>query len=164
MLSTSEKEQILREVPLFSQLQGHHLTSVAQLAEVVSFSNGETFIRQGDMGSCLYVIVQGTATVVLEGAGVVDRVGAKAVIGELAILSVGPRSASCVATSDIQALKIDQETFWDILYEYPAIALEIVAMLGMYIKGLQQKLVAERSAQQHSSLLDSTMHMLDTLV
>jgi CRP/FNR family cyclic AMP-dependent transcriptional regulator len=58
-LSTIERILFLKSADLFSQIASEDLVPVAHVAQEVHFSAGETFIRQGDAGECLYLIVHG---------------------------------------------------------------------------------------------------------
>jgi CRP-like cAMP-binding protein len=55
---------------------------------------------------------------------------AKSTIGEMGILSRQPRSADCVALTDLTALKIDRDDFWELLAEKPPLALGVIKALS----------------------------------
>jgi CRP-like cAMP-binding protein len=128
-LSTIERVLFLREVDLFGKVHSEDLVHVARIAQEVTFASGETFIRQGDLGDCLYILVDGEASVVLEGVGEIAHRYPKNIIGELAIISRSPRSAHCIALTDITALKIEHDDFWDLLTDQPEIAQGVIRMV-----------------------------------
>ena len=128
-LSTIEKILFLKSVPLFEQISSEDLTGVAQIVQPVQFEPGETFIRQGDEGDCLYIIVDGQVDVVIDGIGPVDHREAKGIIGETAILSDNPRNANCLAATEVVVLKLEREDFWELMGERPQIALGIIKVL-----------------------------------
>jgi CRP/FNR family cyclic AMP-dependent transcriptional regulator len=129
-LSTIERVLFLREVDLFGKVHSEDLVHVARIAQEVTFHLGETFIRQGEIGDCLYIVIDGEAGIVIEGVGQVAHRLPKSIIGELAIISRGPRSANCVALTDITALKIEHDDFWDLLTDQPEIAQGVIRMLS----------------------------------
>ncbi len=135
-LSIAEKVQALRNAELFSAMPDDELPHVAQIAHEMAVGAGERFIRQGERGDCLYLIVSGEAQVVLDGAGEIARRGANSLIGELAILWRQPRSANCVAATDLTLLKIDHNDFWAMMEAHPRLVRRAIDVL---MKRLNQR-------------------------
>jgi HEAT repeat protein len=124
-LTTLEKVLFLKSVPLFHELHGEAIAEITPIAGEQRWPAGETFIRAGDQGDCLYVIVDGQAEVSREGK-TLATLGPREVIGELAVLSDKPRTADCVAKSPVLALKIGKQEFWGLLDERPEIATAVL--------------------------------------
>jgi CRP-like cAMP-binding protein len=129
-LSTIERVLFLRGVELFVDVPGEVLLPVARLAQEVYFDAGDRFIRQGDVGDCLYIIVNGEASVMIQNVGEVARRGPRSIIGEMAIISRQPRSAHCDAQTDITALRVDHDDFWALLDEQPMLARGVINVLA----------------------------------
>jgi AAA family ATP:ADP antiporter len=129
VLSTIEQVLFLRSVDLFRQIPSEDLAQVVQVTHVVRFAPGERFIQQGDVGDSLYLIIDGEVDVVVEGVGTVAHRGAKDVIGDMALLTDSLRTASCVAASDVLALKIEREDFQALMNEKPELAFGIIKVL-----------------------------------
>ena len=129
-LSTIERILFLKSADLFSQIPSEDLVPVARVAQEVHFKTGETFIHQGDVGDCLYLIVDGEADITLRDAGHIAKRHAKQSIGEMAIITRQPRTASCSALTDLTLLKIDYDDFWELLAEEPPLALGVIRTLG----------------------------------
>lgn len=129
-LSTIERVLFLRGVELFSQISGEDLVYVAQVCEEVQIEAGAKFIAQGDVGDCLFVLVDGEADVAIEGVGVILHRVSKNIIGEMSIISRNPRSAHCIATTNITALKISYDAFWNLMEEKPMLALGVMRVLS----------------------------------
>ena len=129
-LSTIERVLFLKGVELFGQIAGEDLVPVAAAAHEVSFHAGKRFIQQGDLGDCLYVLVAGEASIVIRGVGEVATRQPKSIIGEMAIISRQPRSADCIAITDITALKIDYDDFWELMAAKPPLALGVIKVLA----------------------------------
>ncbi len=129
-LSTIERVLFLKGAELFNQIASEDLVPVALVAQEVQFRAGETLLRQGDPGDCLYIIVDGEASINLRGIGPVATRQARSSLGEMGILSRQPRSADCVALTDLTALKIDQDDFWELLAEKPPLALGVIRALS----------------------------------
>lgn len=129
-LSTIERVLFLKGAELFNQIASEDLLPVALVAQEVRFNAGETLIREGDPGDCLYIIVDGAASINLRGVGAVATRRSKSSVGEMGIISRQPRSADCVAITDLTALKIDYDDFWDVLAEKPPLALGVIKALS----------------------------------
>jgi len=129
-LSTIERVLFLKGAELFNQIASEDLVPVAMVAQEVHFNAGETLLRQGDPGDCLYILVDGEASVVIHGVGQVAKRGAKSSVGEMGLISRQPRTADCVALTDLTALKIDQDDFWELLAEKPPLALGVIKALS----------------------------------
>lgn len=128
MLTAIERVLFLRGVDLFAYVPDDVLARVAQVAQIVHFAPGEQFIEQGAAGDCLFVMIDGEAGILVDNQQVARRL-AREVIGELAILDKHPRRATCVAITDITALKIDQNDFTALMEESPALLQGIIKVL-----------------------------------
>ncbi|HMA36376.1 MAG TPA: HEAT repeat domain-containing protein [Chloroflexia bacterium] len=129
-LSTIERVLFLRGVDLFSEVHSEDLVHVAQIAQEVNFAAGETFIKQGDIGDCLYIILDGEVQIRIAGLGAIAERHPKSIIGEMAIVSRTPRTADCIAATDTTALKIDHADFWELLGEKPQLAYGVIRVLA----------------------------------
>ena len=145
ILSTIEKVLFLKSVHLFDRIPSEQLVKVAQIAQEVEFEPDEVFIKQGEFGDCLYVVVEGEAQVILEGVGVVSHIQSRSVIGEMAILSDEPRSASCIAADHLLALRIESNDFWALMEERPEITLGIIKMLVQKLNLANRQLQSQQS-------------------
>jgi hypothetical protein len=129
-LSTIERVLFLRGIDLFSELPGEEVAVIAQVCEEEYIPAGERFITQGDPGDRLYVIVDGEVIVEIEGVGEVARRHSRHIIGEMAIISDNPRSAHCTAVTDVTALSIQHDDFWDLMGERPKLSLGVIKVLS----------------------------------
>jgi hypothetical protein len=139
-LPVIERVLFLKGADLFSQLDAEDLVPVAGRAQEIHFRSGETFIRQEDPGDCMYLIVDGEASIVVRGVGQIGTRGPKGAIGEMAIIWRRPRSADCIALTDITALKIDYEDFWELMDERPALAQGVIKVLALRLDAAMENL------------------------
>ena len=122
----------LRSVPLFSGCTKAQLQEIARVADELNVPAGTVLARQGDTGSELFVIVEGTVTVTRDGEEVAS-VGRGGFVGELAVLAQVPRNATVTAASDLDLLVLTPLGLSQLLDDIPGLAkhllLEVVDRL-----------------------------------
>jgi CRP-like cAMP-binding protein len=112
-----EVVQILKRVELFDGLTPQELESIAELCREEAYESGEVIAKQGDQGDKLYVICEGFVEVLLGGTPsdesprTVVNLGRGQIVGEMALVDHGPRSATVRAIADdetvVQAIQRD---------------------------------------------------------
>ncbi len=100
-----ELKKIFQSVDLFEGLNASELDQIAAICTEKHFQSGEMITRQGEAGDELFIITEGFVEVVLDERGsspvrVVVSLGSGQIIGEMALLDQGPRSASIRAVGD----------------------------------------------------------------
>ena len=132
-LPLMERILFLRRVALFADLAPADLKAIASIAGEQFFSDGETIVQQGDRGSEMYIIVSGEVRVVSalgnEAVKELARRKSGEVVGEMAIISQEPRTATLIASGDVRCLCIDQKQFESIIRERPETSLAIMRVL-----------------------------------
>jgi CRP-like cAMP-binding protein len=82
-------------------------------------------MRQGARGRELIVLVDGEATVERDSATIAVRHGGD-FLGELALVTGRPRTATVTATTDLQTLVIDGRSFDRLLRDVPTLAAKVL--------------------------------------
>ena len=121
MLSVIEKVLILKTVSIFAGTPDSILAKVAMLLEEQELNTGEILFSKGDVGRCMYIIVTGSVRVHDE-ERLLNELGERDIVGEMAVLDSTPRSASVTAMEETTLLRLDQ----DALYELMADRIEVV--------------------------------------
>jgi len=102
--------EVLKSVPLFSGLSQRQLKRLGRDFKEREVKSGTRLMRQGEMsGISFFVIVEGTATVSLDGDEI-RRLGPGDHFGELALISKRVRSATVTADGPMRCLGM---RFWD---------------------------------------------------
>lgn len=146
MLPKPDIPSLLRTVPLFTALDARAIDTLARSSETVWLRGGTTIIEQGEAGDSMYVIAQGSAYVLLDGAGgeqVVDQLGKGDFFGEMSLLTGEPRIAAVRTATAMAAVKVDRATFMEFLRLNPAIEREMWRVFGQrrfdsYLLGQQR--------------------------
>lgn len=132
-MSLIEEVELLRNIPLFCKIEPSKLKLLAFTSERLTFTEGQDLVVQGDMGDSAYVLVDGTADVIVntpDGPLTVAKVSRNAIIGEIAIICDVPRTATVRATSELTALRISKELFFQLVTEFPQMAVEMMRELA----------------------------------
>ena len=113
-------QRALAATPLFAGLPHHSLEALVENLTIVSLEAGVALFKEGDPGDALYVIVEGEVSVQAEGPPLVEmaRLGPGAFIGEVALMTDQPRSATVTATEPSELLRIDRTTLSTVLAEH----------------------------------------------
>src|SRR5204863_8729147 len=87
-----------------------------------------------DPGDAAYIVMDGGADVLIPtpGGGTlkVGSLGKHAIIGEIAILCDVPRTATVIARGATVTLKINKDTFFRLVTEFPQMSIEIMRELA----------------------------------
>lgn len=110
--------QDLRKSPLFQGLSDEELQQLMDMAEPVLLRAGEILIKQGELGDSAYVVISGDFEVQKRSGQSLIKIDVRNpgdVVGEMALLSRGPRNATLIAKTDGEVLRIPQEAFEKLL-------------------------------------------------
>jgi CRP-like cAMP-binding protein len=132
-VSLNEEVELLRNIPLFAKIEPSKLKLLAFTSERLTYADGQDLMVQGDMGDSAFIIVAGTADIIVEtpdGPLTVANVGKNDIIGEIAILCDVPRTATVRASSELITLRISKELFFQLVNEFPQMAVEIMRELA----------------------------------
>jgi CRP-like cAMP-binding protein len=108
----------LAAVPLFAKLPENELRALAAVAGEMELAAGDALAREREFGHCLFAIEEGTADVMCDGEKL-RTVSAGDVIGEIAVLAAGRRSATVVATSPMRLISFFKRDVWALEQEAP---------------------------------------------
>ena len=101
---------LLRTVPAFAALPPPEIESLARMLELVHAPAGHVILRQGEAGTCLYVIADGIVTVSRNHAPLATM-GRGAIFGEIALLTGSPRTADVTAATDAELYVLGEAPF-----------------------------------------------------
>jgi CRP-like cAMP-binding protein len=117
--------ETLSRVALFADLGGPQLEELAHTLDEERFPNGSRVVHQGLPSGGLYVILDGAAAVVRDGAErTVLRPGD--FFGEASILTGDPAIADVVAQGDLHCAVADSGELYALLRRFPSIAIRML--------------------------------------
>ena len=126
-------EELLANIPLFESLTEEELRALASRLQEHVAEPGEIIFNQGDEGSRLYLIADGSVEISFgEGPGRVTlaRLFAGQYFGELSVFDRAPRSASATATKRSRLMTLDGQDVVAFVDRNPATSLRIIAELS----------------------------------
>jgi CRP/FNR family cyclic AMP-dependent transcriptional regulator len=123
------KVDLIGKVPLFAGLSKRQLGQVAAIADEIDLPANKVLMRQGERGREFYVLLEGEAEVARDGKRIAAR-GAGEFLGEIALVSNIPRTATVTTRTPVRALVIRDVEFRALLERTPAIALKVLQALA----------------------------------
>jgi predicted RND superfamily exporter protein len=116
-----------KTIPLFHGMRRAQARIAVLLGTLRSSRAGDIVVHQGDVGSEMYVIINGRADVVVTGPDgrrrLVRQLGRGDVFGEMGLVRQQQRrTADIVATDDLELLAVDQRFLERLQRRYPRIA------------------------------------------
>lgn len=150
----------LSNISLFADLPAAEIQGLLLVCEPVSFADGAALMRQGQPAEGAFIIQSGDVecrtAVPGGGEAVVAKLGAGSVIGEMALLDRGTRTASVIACGPVSGLYIGRDAFRLLLAQHQAAAFtirnRITRALCERLRGLNQRIVeADNTARTDAS-------------
>jgi len=126
-------ELSLAEVPLLRDFSADQIEGLRGWLEPVAWPAGHVVFRSGEPGSALYLVTKGRASVhIVHDEGDIRLVtfAPGAVVGELALLDRGPRSATVTVDQDLAGFALSASAFDRLCQRQPDIGIKLLAALG----------------------------------
>jgi len=136
----------IRQVPLFRDLPDDTLRQIAERLRVTRWSEGAIVFRKGDEADGAYLVQSGVVEIVTDGddgGEAIATLGPGSVVGELALLTGEPRSATLRAGADTELVALGRADFEALLREHPMIGLELSRQLGRRLVDTTRRLTAD---------------------
>jgi small-conductance mechanosensitive channel len=145
-------------VDLFSSLSEEERAAVVERLQYAPFARSDVITRQGKTSHWLYIIASGEAEIVHERAdGSRLRVGtvrAGGFFGEMGLLTGEPRTATVIATTDVECYRLDKESFRGLLTTRPQIAEDISRIVAERKRDNELTNAAAAAAEHRGGRLD----------
>ncbi len=147
-MSLNEEVELLRNIPMFANIEPSKLKLLAFTSERMAFKDGDMLFRQGEQGDSAYVIIAGEADVIVDtpkGPLTVAKLKRNDIVGEIAILCDVPRTATVRAATKLEAMVIAKDLFFRLIMEFPQMAVEIMRELARRLDATNRKLTAKNA-------------------
>jgi CRP-like cAMP-binding protein/anti-anti-sigma regulatory factor len=131
--AASSRELPLDRVSMLRDFTADQVERLRGWLEPVAWPAGHVIFRRGDPGAALYLVTKGRASVHLwhdDGDIRLVTFAAGTVVGELALLDGGPRSATVTVDEDLAGFALSEASFTTLCQEQPDIAIKLLSALG----------------------------------
>lgn len=122
------------------------LRHLARLAQRARFEPGSLLFKEWSEGDSMLVLRKGKVRVYKSFFGKSQTLATRtkgAILGEMALIEGGPRSASVEAVTPVEALTFDREAALEFLEAYPRVAVDLLGELSGRLRTVQQDLVEQ---------------------
>ena len=104
-----------------------------------SLKPGEFLFREGDEADALYIVSHGTLRVIT-GSAVLEVVHGGGLLGEMAIVDTdAPRSASVIAGTHVELIRIDKSDFFALVAGAPQFAVMVMRVMARRLRSMNKR-------------------------
>jgi CRP/FNR family cyclic AMP-dependent transcriptional regulator len=146
------EDALLDKLPEHSLLKALNPGELAELlgqARENKARKGDVLIRQGDEGNALLILLEGQARVTVYSANgreiVLEYAGPGTVLGEIALLDGGVRTASVIAMGPVRYLALPRSLFEHVIASNHRIALSLMRELAARLRKANQTIETDRA-------------------
>lgn len=154
-------KDILKNIPLFSELSDKDLERISQVATRQRYHKENLILIEEEIGSTMFVILSGRVKISRisdDGREVILSILSDGdFFGEMSLLDGHTRSANVTAIEDSELLVIRREEFLQMLRDYPQIAINLLKELAQRIRKSDEHI-------KSLSLQDATGRVASTLL
>ncbi|HZT93416.1 MAG TPA: cyclic nucleotide-binding domain-containing protein [Gaiellaceae bacterium] len=126
MLRKNAKIELLKRVPLFERCSKRELEEIAMLADELQLPDARNLTKQGASGWEFIILVEGEADVV-RGVRKVNELGPGDFVGEIALVSGKPRTATVRTRGPARVLVVNASAFRTLMRDVPSIKDKVLA-------------------------------------
>ena len=141
--------QTLTAPSLLAGCSPEELADIAARGTVRNFKPGTSIILQGDPGDTLWIMLKGLARVCMVAANgreiVLDYAEPGAVLGEIAFLDGGERTASVEAIEPVEALGLTRTAFTEIVGKHHGLAMRLLQAMARRLRQNNTVIEADRA-------------------
>ncbi|MFQ5582032.1 MAG: Crp/Fnr family transcriptional regulator [Mariprofundaceae bacterium] len=136
--------EILRKIPLFSELDEAELDAVAALVSSRDVPKKNVVLHEGEMGEALFIILKGSVKISYYAADgrevVLSLLEEGSFFGEMSLLDKQPRSATVSTMEDSRLAQIRRSDFERLMLAQPALTLKLLSEVVTRLRRTSQVL------------------------
>ena len=150
-LEDAEREALLRDIEdivasshLFKSLDDTGRRELIESGYVVRYSAGELVMKEGDIGSIIYLVLSGKVHVETGGSrGSIHlaELGRGACVGEVSVLTGSPRTATVKAVDDVQVVAFEKHRIQRVIDAHPKVRKLLEAMIEGRARDTVEKII-----------------------
>lgn len=148
-MDAAKLAETLTSQSLFADCEQDELADIIARGQVRTFKAGQSLMTQGDKGDTLYIVLKGLARVSMVAANgreiVLDYAEAGHVLGEIAFLDGGERTASVDAIDPTDVLCLSRAAFAEIIDRHKGLALRLLKAMARRLRQNNAVIEADRA-------------------
>jgi CRP/FNR family cyclic AMP-dependent transcriptional regulator len=137
MAGKNPKVDLIASVSIFKGVGRRDLERIASLMDEVDLPAGRVVMRQGETGNDMFVIASGKVSIERNGRVIGER-GPGSAIGEMSLLSEGPRTATVTTLEPSRVLLAGHREFHALMNDHPTVRMAILEGLANKIRVLDE--------------------------
>ncbi len=138
---------------LMSTVIDREITRFQEVFYLTIFEPGEIVVVEGEKGSTAYLISEGEVEVLIqkgEDLLAISQIGKGRLIGEVAMITNEPRTASIVAKTPCACISFDRRDFLNLMYDHPQRALDIFKIFSRRLGESNQRFAKLKESEKTS--------------
>lgn len=128
-LHKNAKVELLKGVPLFARCSKQELAEIATIADEIDLPEGKQLTKEGGRGREFFVLLEGNADV-RRNKRKVKTLGPGDFLGEIALVTKTPRTATVTTSSPVRALVVSEQNFRRLLERSPDVQIKVLEALA----------------------------------
>ena len=148
-MHASQLADLLTSHSLFANCEPDELSDILLRGHHRSYKRDQEIMAQGDQGDSLFMVLAGLARVSMLAANgreiVLDYAEPGAVLGEIAFLDMGERTASVHAIDPVEVLILSRSAFDEIVDRHPGMAMRLLRAMARRLRQSNQVIEADRA-------------------
>ena len=133
-----EAVDLISSLSLFADLGGPQLEAISHIFEETTFAPGQRILRQGITGSNFYVVVDGEASVKIDGEERAS-IGRGDFFGEMSLLLGSAPTADVIARTPLRCLVLAGPELHGFLDKYPTVMYRMLVAMARRLSAANQR-------------------------
>ncbi|MBB4615616.1 Crp/Fnr family transcriptional regulator [Novosphingobium taihuense] len=134
---------------LFADCERAELSDIIARGQVRSWKSGQVLMSQGEEGKSLFIVLKGLARVSMVAANgreiILDYAEPGHVLGEIAFLDGGDRTATVEAIDPVEALVLTRGAFAEIIDKHKGLSLRLLKAMARRLRQNNAVIEADRA-------------------
>jgi CRP/FNR family transcriptional regulator, cyclic AMP receptor protein len=106
--------------------------------DVITLAPGEVLFEKNESGRFMYVVKSGEMQII-DGNYVYETVSAGGILGEMALVDAGPRSATVRALKQSVVIPLDERRFLFMVSQTPFFALRVMRVMSARLRAMNER-------------------------
>ncbi|MEM7331219.1 MAG: GNAT family N-acetyltransferase [Chloroflexota bacterium] len=123
-----------QKMAIFEGLEEGELTKIAGLCRLIDVPQGETILRAGESGDTFFMVMNGRLDIIApEGTDIVGGIEQGDFLGEIALVSHQPFTATAVAATDVTLVALKHDDFEHLINRFPRIGMQVMRNIAISV-------------------------------